>query len=87
MIYEEPGADLSLSQGDIIDDCPIVFWEVAGGPDDLHTIPRFMLERLIHEGKRRCRLQTPYREHLSQHFSTTYGRIGLPEPYETQPES
>jgi hypothetical protein len=26
---------------------------------------------------------TPYREHLAQHFSVTYSRIGLPEPYGT----
>jgi hypothetical protein len=26
-------------------------------------------------------LITPYREHLAQHFSVTYSRIGLPEPY------
>jgi hypothetical protein len=51
---------------------------------DLHTIPRAMLERLVHEGKRVARIATPYREHLSQHFSTTYSRIGLPEPYETE---
>jgi hypothetical protein len=24
--------------------------------------------------------------HLAQHFATTYARIGLPEPYETEPE-
>jgi hypothetical protein len=30
-----------------------------------------------------CRLATPYREHLAQHFSVTYSRIGLPEPYGT----
>jgi hypothetical protein len=37
------------------------------------------------EGKGVCRLTTPYREHLAQHFGITYMRIGLPEPYETQP--
>jgi hypothetical protein len=51
---------------------------------DLHTVPRAMLERLIQEGKRITRIATPYREHLAQHFSTTYSRIGLPEPYETE---
>jgi hypothetical protein len=51
---------------------------------DLHTVPRLMLERLIREGKRVARIATPYREHMAQHFSTTYSRIGLPEPYETQ---
>jgi hypothetical protein len=53
---------------------------------DLHTVPRVMLERLIREGNRLTRITTPYREHLAQHFSTTYSRIGLPEPYETEPE-
>jgi len=51
---------------------------------DLHTIPRPILERLIRQGKRLSRIDTPYREHLAQHFSITYSRIGLPEPYETE---
>ena len=50
----------------------------------LHTVPRNVLEELITRGKRVIRLTTPYREHLAQHFATTYSRIGLPEPYETQ---
>lgn len=53
---------------------------------DLHTVPRSMLDDLLHEGKRVARIQTPFREHLAQHFSTTYARIGLPEPYPTQAE-
>ncbi len=52
---------------------------------DLHTVPRIMLERLIADGKRLGRVATPYREHLAQHLAVTYSRIGLPEPYETQP--
>ena len=52
---------------------------------DLHTVPRAILERLIAEGKRRCRVVTPYREHMAQHFATTYSRIALPEPYGTEP--
>ncbi|MGO8676205.1 MAG: hypothetical protein ACLQVX_10090 [Limisphaerales bacterium] len=54
---------------------------------DLHTLPRQLLERLAAAGKRVCRIVTPYREHLAQHFATTYSRIGLPTPYETRPES
>ena len=50
---------------------------------DLHTVSRAVLERLIADGKRVCRIVTPYREHLAQHFAVTYMRIGLPEPYET----
>ncbi len=50
---------------------------------DLHTVPRPLLEGLRDQGKLVCRLSTPYREHLAQHFSVTYSRIGLPEPYET----
>lgn len=53
----------------------------------LHTMPRSLLDRLIANGKRSARIRTPYREHLAQHFSTTYARIGLPEPYRTQPET
>jgi hypothetical protein len=52
---------------------------------DLHTVPRAVLERLIADGKRLCRLLPPYREHLAQHFAVTYMRIGLPAPYETEP--
>ncbi|MGH7172320.1 MAG: hypothetical protein ACRELF_07200 [Gemmataceae bacterium] len=52
---------------------------------DLHTVSRAVLERLISDGKRVCRIQTPYREHFAQHFAVTYMRIGLPEPYETEP--
>jgi hypothetical protein len=52
---------------------------------DLHTVPRTVLERLIAEAKGVCRLTTPYREHLAQHFGVTYMRIGLPEQYETEP--
>ena len=51
---------------------------------DLHTIPRVILDRLIADGKRVCRLLSPYREHLAQHFAVTYMRIGLPAPLETE---
>ena len=52
---------------------------------ELHTIERRTLEYLVGAGKRVCRIQTPWREHLAQHFGTTYTRIALPEPYATQP--
>jgi hypothetical protein len=162
VIYQAVTPDVPLSQGDIIDRCPILVWdEAAGGMSfdpaelelrvvvltqacdlaqtrasrvliavvhsaedlvnrgilkaktitdqirshrvygwyflpagaiaesivdlrDLHTVPRRLLERLIGEGNRLCRMGTPYREHLAQHLATTYSRIGLPEPYETQ---
>ena len=51
---------------------------------DLHTLPRAILDQLAREGKRVCRIETPYREHMAQHFSVTYSRIGLPRPYATQ---
>ena len=44
-----------------------------------------MLNFLIADGGRVCRIRTPYREHLAQHFAAVYSRIGLPGPYETQP--
>jgi hypothetical protein len=50
---------------------------------DLHTVPLALLEGLQASGKHVGRLMTPYREHLAQHFSVTYSRIGLPEPYGT----
>jgi hypothetical protein len=52
---------------------------------NLHTVPLAILNQLRKRGQRRCRVDTPYREHLSQHFANTYARIGLPEPYETEP--
>ena len=51
---------------------------------DLHTVHRATLQQLIADGRRVGRLVTPYREHLGQHLSVTYSRIGLPDPYETQ---
>lgn len=63
---------------------PIPFPESIVDLHDLHTVPRAVLERLIVEGKRVCRLLSPYREHLGQHFAVTYMRIGLPAPFETE---
>jgi hypothetical protein len=51
---------------------------------DLHTVPRAGLERLAADGKRAARLNTPYREHLAQHFAVSYMRIALPDPPETR---
>jgi hypothetical protein len=50
----------------------------------LHTVRLDLLGALNLAGKRMCRLTTPYREHLAQHFAITYSRIGLPEACETQ---
>jgi hypothetical protein len=63
---------------------PIPFPESIVDLRDLHTTSRLVLERLISEGKGVCRIESPYREHLAQHFAVTYSRIGLPEPYGTQ---
>jgi hypothetical protein len=52
---------------------------------ELHTIERRTLEYLVAAGKRVARIRTPWREHLAQHFGTTYTRIALPEPYTTEP--
>jgi hypothetical protein len=52
----------------------------------LHTVRLDLLAALSQQGKRPCRLLTPYREHLAQHLATTYARIGLPLPYETSGE-
>jgi hypothetical protein len=63
-MYAPLPTDESLSQGDILDDCPI-YGRESEGVD--------------------CRIVTPDREHLAQHFAVTYMRIGLPDPYETHP--
>lgn len=52
---------------------------------DIHTLPRELLEEQIRFGHRTWALSTPYREHLAQHFATTYSRIALPEPDATMP--
>jgi hypothetical protein len=64
---------------------PLVMPESVVDLRDLHTVSRAVLERLIADGKRVCRIRTPYREHLAQHFAVTYMRIGLPGPYKTEP--
>jgi hypothetical protein len=51
----------------------------------LHTVKLDLLTALSRDGKRRARLPSPYREHLAKHFADTYSRIGLPDPYETEP--
>ena len=163
MIYSELNSSETLSQGDIIDECPIVIWQKGGDTGqyesttvnarvvilmqacdlaqakadsvavavvheaktlvdsgiikaqtvrdqirthrvwgwyflpsgdelvesivdlrNLHTVPRAMLEALSADGRPVFRLVTPYREHMAQHFSTTYSRIGLPEPYQSE---
>jgi hypothetical protein len=47
----------------------------------IHTVRLDLLTSLCHRGKRRGRLQSPYREHLARHFTDTFSRIGLPDPY------
>jgi hypothetical protein len=51
----------------------------------LHTVRMDLLAALCQRGQRKARVQPLYREHLAKHFADTYSRIGLPEPYETQP--
>jgi len=63
---------------------PIALPESIIDLHDLHTVHRDVLQRLITDGKRVCRLLSPYREHLAQHFAVTYMRIGLPAPLETE---
>ncbi|MCF7961496.1 MAG: hypothetical protein K9M08_12195 [Pirellula sp.] len=52
---------------------------------DIHTVSRELLQQLVDDGRRAARLNSPYREHLAQHFAVTFSRIALPEPYEAQP--
>jgi len=51
----------------------------------LHSVRLDLLAALCQLGQRRARLLSPYREHLAKHFADTFSRIGLPEPYDTQP--
>lgn len=52
---------------------------------EIHTVHRAALETLVAQGKRVCRIASPFREHLAQHFAVTYMRIGLPAPFDTEP--
>jgi hypothetical protein len=49
----------------------------------LHTVRLEILRGLCRSGRRKARLPSPYREHLSKHFADSFSRIGLPKPYET----
>ena len=51
---------------------------------EVHTVHRAVLEKLLTTGKRVCRIASPFREHLAQHFAVTYMRIGLPAPFDTE---
>jgi hypothetical protein len=51
----------------------------------LHTVRIDLLTALCQRGQRKARVQPLYREHLAKFFADTYSRIGLPEPYETEP--
>jgi hypothetical protein len=51
----------------------------------LHTVRLDLLVALCRKGRRRARIQPLYREHMGKHFADTYSRIGLPEPYESDP--
>jgi hypothetical protein len=51
----------------------------------LHTVRLDLLQTLCGKGLRRARIQPLYWEHLAKHFADTYSRIGLPEPYDTEP--
>jgi hypothetical protein len=51
----------------------------------LHTVRLDILTELSRSGHRRARLLSPFREHLAKHFADTYSRIGLPDPYQTEP--
>jgi hypothetical protein len=51
----------------------------------LHTVRMDLLIALCRRGQRRARVQPLYREHLAKFFADTYSRIGLPQPYETEP--
>ena len=52
----------------------------------VHTVGRDLLTTLCLNGRRGARIRPLYREHLARHFAETYARIGLPQPYETQPQ-
>ncbi len=38
MIYEQPGRDASVTQGDIFDDCPLLLWNIEDSGSDATAI-------------------------------------------------
>ena len=75
-MYETAAPAEILSQGDVIDDCPLItirIWPPESGPtiaSETWTIRVVVLTQACD---------------LAQHFGTTYTRIALPESYATQP--
>ena len=75
-MYETVAPGEILSQGDLIDECPLITirtWPPDQGPNVLSvtwTIRVVVLTQACD---------------LAQHFGTTYTRIALPEPPATQP--
>ena|SRR5947209_19650671 len=45
-MYEQPGA-ASLSQGDIVDECPILVWKLQPPPLDLDVPPEVRIIRVV----------------------------------------
>ena len=45
-MYEQP-AEAALSQGDILDDCPILVWKLAPPPLDLSIPPEIRIIRVV----------------------------------------
>jgi hypothetical protein len=45
-MYEQPTA-ADLSQGDILDDCPILVWKLAPPPLDLDVLPEVRIIRVV----------------------------------------
>jgi hypothetical protein len=45
-MYEQPTA-ADLSQGDILDDCPILVWKLAPPPLDLNVPPEVRIIRVV----------------------------------------
>ncbi len=87
--FRSASAEESLTQGDIISDCPALSWrstalEQSNGSladDEVFTLPRPVLESLLKaRGVSRPQLLPPYREHLSQAFARFFMRVGLPSP-------
>ncbi len=76
MIYHVATDVEPIDQGDLIEDCPTLALKEV----DLDAIRPPQIN--VTMGRV---LQSPYREHLAKHFADTFSRIGLPEPYESEP--
>jgi|GEM_PF-2963531 hypothetical protein len=95
--YEAVTSDTPLTQGDLLEDFPLVGWKsepiqveqdknlgesLRGATEIVQANVVVMTHACDLEHENVTRLLPPYREHLSQAFDHFFMRVGLPVPIE-----